>query len=98
MDPSEVPDPDSLRLTTRVNGEMRQDASTADMIFDVRTLISFLSADRTLPAGTVILTGTPEGVGFARTPPAWLQPGNTVQVDIENLGTLSNPVVANIND
>jgi 2-keto-4-pentenoate hydratase/2-oxohepta-3-ene-1,7-dioic acid hydratase in catechol pathway len=98
VDPSEVPDPDSLRLTTRVNGEIRQDASTADMIFDVRTLISFLSADRTLPAGTVILTGTPEGVGFARTPPAWLQPGNTVQVDIENLGTLSNPVVANIND
>ncbi len=93
VDPSEVPDPDNLRLTTRVNGEARQDASTADMIFDVRTLISFLSADRTLTAGTVILTGTPEGVGFARKPPAWLQPGDAVQVDIENLGILSHPVV-----
>ena len=89
VDSSEVPDPDNLRLTTRVNGEVRQ-----DMVFDVRSLISFLSADRTLPAGTVILTGTPEGVGFARNPPTWLQPGDTVQVDIENLGTLSNPVAA----
>ena len=62
--------------------------------FDVATLISFLSTDRTLPAGTVILTGTPEGVGFARQPPLWLQDGDTVQVSIEGLGTLSHPVVA----
>lgn len=94
VDPAEIPDPDNLRLTTRVNGEVRQDASTADMVFDVRTLISFLSTDHTLSAGTVILTGTPEGVGFARKPPIWLQPGDVIQVDIEGLGTLSNPVVA----
>lgn len=92
--PSEVTDPDNLRLTTRVNGEIRQDSNTADMVFDVRTLISFLSTDRTLPAGTAILTGTPEGVGYAKTPPVWLQPGDTLQVDIEGIGTLSNPVVA----
>ncbi len=94
VDPAEVPNPDNLRLTTRVNGEVRQDASTSEMVFDVRTLISFLSNDLTLPAGTVILTGTPEGVGFARSPPVWLQPGDTIEVDIENLGTLSNPVIA----
>ncbi|GAB5561015.1 MAG: fumarylacetoacetate hydrolase family protein [Synoicihabitans sp.] len=93
VDPTELPDPNNLRLTTRVNGEIRQDASTADMVFDVRTLISFLSADRTLPAGTVILTGTPEGVGYARNPPLWLADGDTVEVDIEGIGRLSNPVV-----
>ena len=92
VDPDECPDPDNLRLTTRVNDEIRQDSSTADMVFDVRTLISFLSTDRTLPAGTVILTGTPEGVGYARTPPLWLQPGDTIQVDIAGLGSLRNPV------
>jgi 2-keto-4-pentenoate hydratase/2-oxohepta-3-ene-1,7-dioic acid hydratase in catechol pathway len=94
VDPTECPQPDKLRLTTRINGEVRQDSTTADMVFDVATLISFLSTDRTLPAGTVILTGTPEGVGFARQPPLWLQDGDTVQVSIEGLGTLSHPVVA----
>ena len=89
--PDEV-DADNLRLITRINGEVRQDSTTADMVFDVRTLISFLSADRTLPAGTVILTGTPSGVGYARTPPSWLQPGDVVEVEIEGLGTLTNPV------
>lgn len=94
VDPSELTDPDNLKLTTRVNGEIRQDSTTADMVFDVRTLISFLSTDRTLPAGTVILTGTPEGVGYARTPPLWLKAGDVIQVDIEGIGSLSNPVVA----
>lgn len=94
VDVAECPDPDNLRLTTRVNDEIRQDSTTADMVFDVRTLVSFLSTDRTLPAGTVILTGTPEGVGYARTPPIWLKPGDTIQVDIEGLGSLRNPVVA----
>jgi 2-keto-4-pentenoate hydratase/2-oxohepta-3-ene-1,7-dioic acid hydratase in catechol pathway len=71
-----------------------QDSSTSDMIFDVPALIEFMSADKTLPAGTVILTGTPEGVGFARNPPVWLKPGDTIEVEIENIGTLSNPVTA----
>lgn len=94
VDCDECPEPDNLRLTTRINGELMQDSTTADMVFDVATLVSFLSTDRTLPAGTVILTGTPEGVGFARKPPVWLQDGDTVEVTIAGLGTLCQPVVA----
>ena len=90
----ELTNPNSLTLRTRVNGEIRQDWTTADMVFDVATLVSFLSTSRTLPAGTIILTGTPHGVGYARTPPLWLAPGDTVEVEIEKIGTLSNPVVA----
>ena len=89
----EIPSPGTLRLRTLLNGAVMQDSTTADLIFDVPTLIEFLSADKTLPAGTVILTGTPEGVGFARTPPVWLQPGDMISVEIERIGTLSNPVV-----
>jgi 2-keto-4-pentenoate hydratase/2-oxohepta-3-ene-1,7-dioic acid hydratase in catechol pathway len=95
--PDELGDPNALRLRTLVNGEVRQDWTTSDMVFDVATLIEFLSASRTLPAGTVILTGTPHGVGYARTPPAWLRPGDTVSVEIEKIGTLTNPVVAETN-
>jgi 2-keto-4-pentenoate hydratase/2-oxohepta-3-ene-1,7-dioic acid hydratase in catechol pathway len=89
----EIPDPQSLTIRTRVNGEVLQDWNTGDMIFDVATLIEFLSASTILRAGTVILTGTPHGVGFARTPPVFLQPGDTVAVEIERIGTLTNPVV-----
>jgi 2-keto-4-pentenoate hydratase/2-oxohepta-3-ene-1,7-dioic acid hydratase in catechol pathway len=88
----EIPDPNALRLRTLVNGDVRQDWTTADMVFDVPTLIEFLSASRTLPAGTVILTGTPHGVGYARKPPLWLKPGDTTSVEIEKIGTLTNPV------
>jgi 2-keto-4-pentenoate hydratase/2-oxohepta-3-ene-1,7-dioic acid hydratase in catechol pathway len=70
-----------------------QESNTSQMIFDIRTLLVFLSADTTLPAGSVILTGTPHGVGMARKPPVWLQPGDTVSVEIEGIGTLENPVV-----
>jgi 2-keto-4-pentenoate hydratase/2-oxohepta-3-ene-1,7-dioic acid hydratase in catechol pathway len=70
-----------------------QDSTTADMIFDVPTIIAFLSADKTLPAGTIILTRTPEGVGFARKPPVWLKSGDTFTIEIESIGTLTNPVV-----
>ena len=90
----ELTNPNSLRLRTLVNGDVRQDWTTADMVFDVATIISFLSTSRTLPAGTVILTGTPHGVGYARKPPVWLAPGDTVSVEIEAIGTLTNPVVA----
>jgi 2-keto-4-pentenoate hydratase/2-oxohepta-3-ene-1,7-dioic acid hydratase in catechol pathway len=89
----EIPDPNTLCITTRVNGETLQDSNTGDMIFDVPALIEFLSGDTTLPVGTVILTGTPSGVGVGRTPQRWLQPGDRVEVEIEGIGILSNPVV-----
>lgn len=89
----ELPNADDLRITTTINGETLQDSSTSDMIFDVPTLIEFLSASTTLAPGTVIFTGTPQGVGFARTPPRWLVPGDEVTVEIERIGQLTNPVV-----
>ncbi len=91
--PEDIPNPNALRITTRLNGEVVQDSNTSDMIFDVRELIAFLSGSTTLLPGTVILTGTPEGVGMARTPPRWLAPGDEVSVEIERIGTLTNPVV-----
>jgi 2-keto-4-pentenoate hydratase/2-oxohepta-3-ene-1,7-dioic acid hydratase in catechol pathway len=90
--PDEIPSPGALRLETTVNGEVRQDWTTADMVFDVPTLISFLSEDRTLPAGTVILTGTPHGVGYSRKPPAWLRRNDQIAVSISSIGTLENTV------
>ncbi len=90
----EIPDPNALRLRTIINGEVLQDANTSDMIFDVPALIEFLSGSTTLPAGTVILTGTPRGVGMARSPQRWLQPGDEVTVEIEKIGRLTNPVLA----
>jgi 2-keto-4-pentenoate hydratase/2-oxohepta-3-ene-1,7-dioic acid hydratase in catechol pathway len=89
----EIPDPQTLRIRTRENGEVLQDSSTEDMVLDVPTLIEFLSASTTLPAGTVILTGTPHGVGMARQPPRFLEAGDVVAVEIEKIGTLSNPVI-----
>ena len=71
---------------------MLQDWNTNDMIFDVPTLIEFLSGSTTLLSGMVILTGTPHGVGMARTPWRWLQAGGSVSVEIEKIGTLTNPV------
>jgi len=90
--PDEIPDPAKLTLTTRLNGEVVQQSSVGDMIFSVPQLISFLSQDTTLRPGTVILTGTPSGVGSARDPAVWLKPGDTVDITIEPIGTLSNPV------
>jgi len=90
----QIQNPNALRIRTLLNGEAMQDWNTNDMVFDVATLIEFLSTDKTLLPGTVILTGTPHGVGFARTPPVWLKPGDTVSIDIESIGTLTNPVIA----
>jgi 2-keto-4-pentenoate hydratase/2-oxohepta-3-ene-1,7-dioic acid hydratase in catechol pathway len=87
-----VPDPQALRIVTNLNGETMQDASTASMIFPVRTLIAELSRGMTLLKGTVILTGTPAGVGVARTPPRFLRAGDAVEISITGLGTLRNPV------
>jgi 2-keto-4-pentenoate hydratase/2-oxohepta-3-ene-1,7-dioic acid hydratase in catechol pathway len=88
----EIPNPNALRISTTLNGEIVQESTTADMIFDVPCLIEFLSGSTTLPPGTVILTGTPSGVGMARQPPRWLQPGDVVTVEIEGIGALTNKV------
>ncbi len=90
--PDEIGNPNALRIRSFLNGTLMQDASTSEMIFDVPTIIEFLTADKTLAAGTVILTGTPDGVGFARKPPVWLKAGDTIEIDIEKIGRLSNPV------
>lgn len=89
---AEIPDPNSLRIITRINGVVMQDSTTADMIFDVPTLIAELSRGITLLPGTVILTGTPPGVGMARNPQVFLTNGDTVAVEIERIGTLTNRV------
>ncbi len=88
----EIPYPNQLRLSTTINGETMQDANTSDMIFDIPTLIEFLSGSTTLLPGTVILTGTPNGVGMGRTPPRWLKAGDQVTIEIEKIGSLTNPV------
>jgi 2-keto-4-pentenoate hydratase/2-oxohepta-3-ene-1,7-dioic acid hydratase in catechol pathway len=88
----EIPNPNALRIKTTLNGEVMQDWTTGDMIFDVPALIAYLSASMTLPAGTVILTGTPQGVGMARDPRVWLKHGDVVAVEIEGIGILENPV------
>lgn len=89
----EIPDPNALSIRTVLNGNTMQDWNTDDMIFDVPTLIAFLSASTRLLPGTVILTGTPHGVGFAQDPPVFLKDGDTVSIEIEGIGTLTNPVV-----
>jgi 2-keto-4-pentenoate hydratase/2-oxohepta-3-ene-1,7-dioic acid hydratase in catechol pathway len=91
--PDEIGNPNALRIRTILNGETLQDWNTDDMIFDVPAIIEFLSASKTLLPGTVILTGTPHGVGFARNPPVWLKAGDTVTIDIEKIGALTNPVI-----
>jgi 2-keto-4-pentenoate hydratase/2-oxohepta-3-ene-1,7-dioic acid hydratase in catechol pathway len=88
----DVGSPQALRLVTKLNGEVMQDAGTAKMIFPVARLIAELSRGMTLLAGTVILTGTPAGVGAARTPPRFLKAGDVVEITIDRLGTLRNPV------
>ena len=90
----EIADPHDLGIRCRVSGETLQEANTGDMIFDIPTLIAELSSVMTLEAGDVIATGTPPGVGMARTPPRWLRPGDVTEVEIDGLGVLRNPVVA----
>lgn len=90
---SEIPNPQSLTLNTRVNGQVVQHASTATMIFSVATIISFLSSLMTLEPGDIIATGTPSGVGFKRTPPLFLREGDVVEVEVEGVGQIRNPVV-----
>jgi 2-keto-4-pentenoate hydratase/2-oxohepta-3-ene-1,7-dioic acid hydratase in catechol pathway len=90
--PDEIPDPNNLAIGTLLNGEKVQDWNTNDMIFDVRAIIEFLSGSTTLLPGTTILTGTPQGIGMAASPPRWLKPGDSVTIEIEKIGQLTNPV------
>lgn len=90
----EIPDVSELTVATRVNGTLMQQASLADLIFDIPALIEYCSTFAELLPGDVIATGTPGGVGAARTPPVWLGVGDTVEVDIGQVGCLSNPVRA----
>ena len=94
----EIPDPSKLTIRSFVNEEKMQESGTDDMIFDVPTLISFLSGSTTLLPGTLILTGTPSGVGEARNPKRYLVPGDEVTVEIDGLGILTNPVVEEVFD
>jgi 2-keto-4-pentenoate hydratase/2-oxohepta-3-ene-1,7-dioic acid hydratase in catechol pathway len=87
-------DTSDLRVRTFVNGELKQDSSTRHLIFDVPALVDYLSAAFTLEPGDVVFTGTPSGVGVARNPREYLQPGDTVRVEIDGLGVLENPVLA----
>lgn len=89
----EIPDPTQLTLTTRLNGEVVQNAPTDDLIFSVPVIIAYVSAFTPLAPGDVISTGTPGGVGFRRNPPLWMKDGDTIEVEISGIGTLSNPVV-----
>jgi 2,4-didehydro-3-deoxy-L-rhamnonate hydrolase len=90
----DVPDPHALSICARVNGTTLQGSNTSKMIFRIPELIEFISASITLEPGDIIATGTPEGVGAFRTPPIYLKPGDIVEVEIQNLGVLRNPVVA----
>jgi 2-keto-4-pentenoate hydratase/2-oxohepta-3-ene-1,7-dioic acid hydratase in catechol pathway len=90
----EIPDPHALDISTTINGEVLQQSNTNDLIFKIPELIAYLSSVFTLEPGDVIATGTPSGVGMARTPPRWLKPGDHVVVRVEGLGDLRNPVVA----
>jgi len=90
----EFGDPQSKRISLRINGETRQHSTTGDMIFSVDAIIEALSRGMTLEAGDIIATGTPEGVGLGRTPPAYLEDGDVVETEIEGIGTLRNRVAA----
>ena len=88
----EIADPEQLRLVTRLNGAVMQDAMTSDLLFGIAALIEYLSAILPLEPGDVIATGTTGGVGAARTPPVWMKPGDLVEVEISGIGILANPI------
>jgi 2-keto-4-pentenoate hydratase/2-oxohepta-3-ene-1,7-dioic acid hydratase in catechol pathway len=90
----EIPEPSVLSLTTRFNGSVVQQASTGSMIFDVPTLIEYISTFTQLLPGDVIATGTPAGVGYRRKPRLYMKAGDVVEIEIEGIGTLSNSVVS----
>jgi len=89
----DIPNPNALGIRTILNGKSVQDWNTDDMIFKIPELIEFLSGSTTLFPGTLILTGTPHGVGMASKPPRWLKPGDNVSIEIDKIGILTNPVI-----
>jgi 2-keto-4-pentenoate hydratase/2-oxohepta-3-ene-1,7-dioic acid hydratase in catechol pathway len=91
--PDELTDPHHLPIRLRLNGQTMQDSNTSQMIFDVPSILAYLSQVFTLEPGDLIFTGTPPGVGFARKPPVFLKPGDVVEVEIEGIGVLRNPVI-----
>ncbi len=91
--PDEIGDPQNLELCSRVNGVVKQQSNTNRQIFDIATTISILSQAMTLEPGDIIATGTPSGVGFARNPPEFLQPGDVVECEVENIGLIRNKIV-----
>lgn len=92
----EIGDPQKLAMKTRLNGQVVQNSNTGDMIFSVAQLIAFLSDLMTLEPGDVIATGTPEGVGFTRKPPLFMKDGDVIELEIEKIGVLRNPIVARV--
>ncbi len=89
----EIPDPQALAIRLRLNGRELQSSTTGQMVFGVAELVASISRTMTLDPGDLIATGTPPGVGFARTPPVWLSDGDEVEVEIEGVGVLANPVM-----
>jgi 2-keto-4-pentenoate hydratase/2-oxohepta-3-ene-1,7-dioic acid hydratase in catechol pathway len=92
----EIPDPHQLTISLTLNAEVMQNSNTCNLIFGVPQLIAFLSSVMTLAPGDIISTGTPAGVGFARRPPCWLRSGDEVTVEVEGIGRLVNPVIAEV--
>ncbi len=91
---ADVPDPQRLAIRAILNGEVMQDSNTSNMIFGVAEIVSFISQAITLEPGDLIITGTPAGVGAFRDPPVWLKPGDEITIEIEGVGSITNPVVA----
>ncbi|GAA4131582.1 fumarylacetoacetate hydrolase family protein [Aminobacter aganoensis] len=89
----EIGDPSTLNIWTRLNGEVMQQAPLSDLVFDIPTLIAYLSSFATLSPGDVIVTGTTGGVGAFRTPQLWMKPGDVVEIEVDRIGVLRNPIV-----
>jgi 2-keto-4-pentenoate hydratase/2-oxohepta-3-ene-1,7-dioic acid hydratase in catechol pathway len=89
----ELPDPTNLGIRTWINGELRQDGNTQNLIFDIPAIIAFLTQQLTLEPGDLVATGTPSGVGLGMKPQVWLQPGDTVRMEVDGIGVLENPIM-----
>ena len=90
----EIPDPATLAIKLRLNGDLRQNSHTGDLIFDIPTSIEYLTLGTTIEAGQIVCTGTPSGVGMGRTPPEYMKVGDVMAAEIEKIGVLTNPIVA----
>ena len=98
VSPTVVGDPHNLRLVTKVNGEVRQDENTSDMVWKIKQLIVHLTRGRTVRVGTLCMTGTPSGVGWFMDPPGFVRDGDTMEIIIEKLGSLTNKIRYTVDD